>query len=331
MKYRKFLVFLLFCVFLFTGCGKNDKDDISKKFIKKIDELQSYHLNGVLEIINNENSYLYDVDVSYMKDNFFRVSLINKTNSHEQIVLRNGDGVYVLTPSLNKSFKFQSEWPYNNSQSYLLHNIISDIKNDPEFLFEQIDDGYKFTTLVNYSNNKELVKQYIYLDSDLNIYKLEVVDSNDIVKIRMQFNDIDYGRKYDTNYFNLDNNINVSVDIDSSMLVSSIEDVNFPMYIPENTFLSSQDKVMKEDGERVILTFNGDYPFMLIQETVGIDEDVVSVYGEPFQLSNSIGILDDSSLTWISDGIEYYLVSSNLNQEQLISVANSLSSIPISK
>lgn len=51
-------------------------------------------------------------------------------NNHEQIILRNKDGVYVVTPSLNKSFKFQSEWPYNNSQVYLLQSIVDDIKDD---------------------------------------------------------------------------------------------------------------------------------------------------------------------------------------------------------
>ena len=40
--------------------------------------------------------------------------------------------ITVVTPSLNKSFKFQSDWPYNNSQSYLLESIADDIKEDEE-------------------------------------------------------------------------------------------------------------------------------------------------------------------------------------------------------
>ena len=32
----------------------------------------------------------------------------------EQIILKNDEGVYVLSPNLNKSFKFQSKRPYNN-------------------------------------------------------------------------------------------------------------------------------------------------------------------------------------------------------------------------
>ena len=56
--------------------------------------------------------------------------------------------VLVVTPSLNKSFKFQSDWPYNNSQIYLLQPIIRDLKNDDKRTFEETKDGYIFTVKV---------------------------------------------------------------------------------------------------------------------------------------------------------------------------------------
>jgi len=333
MKFKKMLAFLLVCVFFLIGCGKNNKEDIVKKFTKKIENVNSYSLRGVLEIINNENSYLYDVNVTYLKENNFKVSLKNQINNHEQIILRNSDGVYVLTPSLNKSFKFQSEWPYNNSQSYLLQNLLNDIKNDPDFVFETVDDYYVITTKINYSNNKELVKQKIYFDKDADVYKVEVYDQNDLVKLKMDISDIKYDEQIDENYFKLENNMSVSSELGIDVsLVSKIDDVIYPMYIPQNTYLSTQDKVSVENGERVILTFSGDYPFMLIQETVDMENnDVVNVYGEPFQLADSIGILDETSITWINDGVEYYLVSNSLSQDELVSVANSLTVAAIEK
>lgn len=72
----------------------------------------------------------------------------------------------VLTPSLNKSFKFESEWPYNNSQVYLLQSVVNDINNDKALSFEEKDDRYVFTTSVNYPNNRSLVKQMIYFDKN---------------------------------------------------------------------------------------------------------------------------------------------------------------------
>ena len=330
MKFIKKVLFLCICLMFFTGCGKEDESDVVKNLSKKIDGLNSYHLSGVLEIINNENTYMYDVDVSYLKENNFRVSLKNQTNNHEQIILRNSDGVFVLTPSLNKSFKFQSEWPYNNSQSYLLHNLLNDIKNDSDMIFEKTDDSYIFIVKTNYSNNKDLVKEKIYVDKDKNIKVVEVIDSDDNVKMKMTINNIDYNSDYNVDYFNLDNNMTVfSEEVDFKKQIDSIL---YPMYIPQNTYLSGQDKVSLENGERIIMTFAGDYPFMLIQETLSTSDDsLLSVSGDPLQLIDTVGVLDDSSITWVNDGISYYLVSNTLDQEQLVDIANSMSVASIVK
>ncbi len=330
MKLLKKIVLVVLSVSFFTGCGVKDGTDVLKKLSNKIGDLNSYHLSGLLEIYNNENTYLYDVDVSYLKENFFRVSLKNKTNNHEQIILRNTDGVFVVTPSLNKSFKFQSEWPYNNSQSYLLHSILNDIKNDSDKIFEVNDDGYLITVKSNFSNNKDLVKEKVFINKDMDIKMVEILDMNDIVKMKMTFDNIDYNYDYDDEFFKLESNM--SVFLEDGNIKNVLGDILYPMYIPQNTFLSGQDKVSLENGERIIMTFSGDYPFMIIQETLNYSDDsLISVSGEPFQLIDSIGILDDSSITWISNGVEYYLVSNSLDREQLVEVANSMSTGAIAK
>ena len=209
--------------------------------------------------------------------------------------------------------------------------MIKDIKDDNEYQFEQNENEYIITTKVNYSNNKELVKQKIYIDKEMNIKKVEVLGNNDMVKIRMLINSIEYNKEYNTDIFKLENNITVSTELNETP-VSKLDEIIYPMYIPENTYLSSQDKVSKELGERVIMTFAGEHPFMLIQETINPKEiTITSVNGEPYQLHDAIGIIDDTSLTWIDQGIEYYLVSNTLNQEQLIDVANSLTAAVIEK
>ena len=144
----------------------------------------------------------------------------------------------------------------------------------------------------------------------------------------MTIDKIEYNQNYNDDTFKLENNMTVS----KEEQVSKIDDVIYPMYIPENTFLSSQDKILKEKGERIIMTFAGENPFMLIQETVNEDgNNIVSVNGEPCQLYNSIGIIDQTSITWLDEGKEYYLASNSLNQQELISVANSLTTTAIQK
>ncbi len=242
--------------------------------------------------------------------------------------------VIVLTPSLNKSFKFQSDWPYNNSQSYLFQTLLKDINNDTEKLFEQTENEYIYTTGVNYSNNRDLKKQKIYIDKDINITKVEVLDENDEIKMKMNFNNVDMDAKFDDKYFELKQNMAVSDDVfEETKTTGKIEDIVYPMYIPANTYLTGQNVVNKEDGERVILTFSGEKPFVFVQETVSYDEEMntIPVYGEPLILTDTIGALSDNSASWVSNNTEYYIVSDALSQEELVSIVQSVSVMPVSK
>ena len=329
----KKICLILFSCFLLVGCGKYTIKDAESDLEKKINKIDGYNLTGEMEIINNDDVYKYDVDVSYMKTDKFRVSLKNKTNNHEQIILKNSEGVYVLTPTLNKSFKFQSDWPYNNSQVYLLQTLLSDIQSDKEKEFKETGDNYIFTTSVNYPNNSDLVKQKIYFDKKLNPVKVEVMNEEDDVLIKMTFNKVDMDAKFKDKYFTLDNNMKVSETIDDVKPVSKIESEIYPMYIPENTQLTDKETVSLDNGERVIMTFEGDNPFMLVQQTATIDDEasIVSVLGDPIQLATSVAAVSDNMVSWIDNGIEYYVVADNMSESELVSVADSVSVLPVSK
>lgn len=95
MMKKKILIIFCAIIFIVTGCGKSGKTDIVNKLEKKINSMDSYQVTGVLSITNNEDTYNYDVKASYKKDDNYRVSLINKSNSHEQIILKNDGEVYV--------------------------------------------------------------------------------------------------------------------------------------------------------------------------------------------------------------------------------------------
>ena len=102
MKKNLFLILIVLCLFL-VGCGKNNNRNIKEELISNINNLKGYQLNGKLEVVNNDDVFNYDVSVSFKDKDFYRVSLKNISNNHEQIILRNDDGVYVMT---HKSMQF---------------------------------------------------------------------------------------------------------------------------------------------------------------------------------------------------------------------------------
>ena len=317
-----------------TGCGKNTESTVINDLEKKINKASAYKISGDLEIVNNDEVYNYDIEVSYKKDNNYKVILINKANDHTQIILKNADGVYVLTPALNKSFKFQSDWPYSNSQIYLLKSLVNDIKNTKDIKFEEEKSGYKIVTTVNYPNNSKLVEQVIELNKKRDIKKVKVYDDNHAVCMSMTFKSIDYSPIFKKDYFDLNEVMGTySIDEETTKKTSELEDTIYPLVVPTNTKLVSEEKIKKDIGDRIIMTFDGDKPFLLVEETAVVEDEftIIPTYGEPYQLMDTLGVMTNNSLTWTSNGIEYYIVSDVLNQDELVEVAQSISYLPTMK
>ena len=192
MNLKKIIGLTLAILLLVTGCGEKSGEDVVKSVSNKVSETTSYNLKGNMEIYADEETFTYSIEVDFLKDNFYKVKMVNQTNNHEQIILRNNDAVYVITPSLNKSFKFQSEWPENSSQAYILASIVSDINNDSAKTIEEVDGFYVVKSTVNYPNNPDLTYQKTTMDKEGNIKKNEIYNNKDELKMKVTFTNIDF-------------------------------------------------------------------------------------------------------------------------------------------
>ena len=235
---------------------------------KKISKGDGYQLAGKLSVNHNDEVYNYDVSVSYQKDDNYKVSLTNESNNHTQIILKNSDGVFVLTPSLNKSFRFQSDWPYNNSQVFLLNALIRDIKNDSKRTFSKKDNSFIFNTKVHYPNNNKLSTQKIVLQKNLKPTKVIVYDNDGVENMSMVFTKVDYSPNFSKEEFEVDSIVNLDENIDKTEKTSSLEDIVYPLFIPSGTKLVEEKKIKKDNGERVIMSYDGEKSFLLVEETV---------------------------------------------------------------
>lgn len=358
---KKYLLLAIFTLFCLCGCGKTNVTDAIDNFANKVNNSKSYKLIGTMEINNNDEVFTYSLESYHLKDDYYKVVLINQTNNHEQVILKNDDGLYVITPSLNKSFKFDSVWPENSSQAYLLGNLVTDLKNDASAQMEESDDGYIIKSAVDYPNNEELTYQKIYFDKDMTVQKVEVYNDSDIVKIKVNFTNVNLKAKLSEDDFALEdlideeeekNDVNnqtndekteesskncMSEDCDpkkedcstnncDTKNSSALENVIYPLYIPANTYLSNSETVANEDTNRVILTFSGDKNFVIVEEAIKASNEfeIIPVYGDPLMLDETIGAISSNSLSWSVNNIDYYLVSTDLSTKEMISVASSL-------
>lgn len=303
-----------------------DSKEAISKYKKVVENNSKYTLTGEMEIISNEELYHYNVKVDYAEGDYYKTTLINKTNNHEQIILKNDNGVYIVTPSLNKSYKFESEWPYNSSQAYILSSLLKDLENDSNVLLEEKEDKYILTSTVDYPNNSNLISQKITFNKDMIPELVEVYNKEGIVNITLKVSKIDFKPRFDQNYFNVEY-VSSTIEVEEDENVSSIDEVIYPMYLPVGTKFKSEETIKTDETERIILTFTGDKSFTLIEESSKTPKDfeITSTNGELVFYENILGNLTESSLNWTMNGKDYYIISDNLTNEELLKVASSTS------
>ena len=306
-----------------------DSNKAISKYKKLLSDSSMYKLTGDMEIVSNEEVYDYTVTVDYMEGDYYKVTLENRDSDHKQIILKNENGVFVVTPSLNKSFKFQSEWPYNSSQSYILSSLLKDLENDSNVVFEEKDEKYILSSTVNYPNNSSLVSQKITFNREMVPEKVEVYNKEGIANITFKISKIDFKPKFDENNFEVES---TSEEVDNKN-VGSIDQVLYPMYLPTGTKLQSEETVKTNNSERIILTFTGDKSFTLIEEVSKTPKEfeVTSVSGELVFYENVLGSLTDTSINWSMNGKDYYIIGDNLTNEELLKVAASTSVVSLTK
>lgn len=333
-KNIKFLSLIFVCgaVLMFiAGCGDKSADTVVKKIEGTLSELEGYKIAADMTMKTGKEDQEYEVDVWYKKgeEDFYRVGLANKEDDEDQVILKNKEGVFVLTPALNKSFKFQTDWPGNSSQPYLYQSLVEDVVTDQEANFSVTDNHYVFETKTNYQNNTNLPYQEVYFDKKTyapTAVKVLDKDKNALVEVSFQhldtdpaFTKVDFDRE------------DILKDKATDTEVSNIEKpqelaVTFPLETL-GAELVEKEEVALDEGERVIMTFKGDRNFTLIQEqklTEQASATVEQIQGDVVHVGHGFGALSDNALEWNEDGVQFYLASEDMTIEELMEVATTI-------
>lgn len=202
-------ILLVFSLVL-SACGKKDAESVVKELDKVVNNMESYQGTGTMKLHTGQQELTYNVEVSYQKPHYYRIKLTNAEKDITQIVLRNDDGVFVLTPRLNKVFRFQSDWPQNQGQVYLYQTLIQSILTDNSRQFAVDDKSYVFDVMANY-NNGTLARQKIWLNkSDYKPVQVQVSDANASVMVQVDFTSFEFGPSFDKTTFETEANMKSS-------------------------------------------------------------------------------------------------------------------------
>ncbi|MFE8698851.1 outer membrane lipoprotein carrier protein LolA [Cytobacillus sp. FJAT-53684] len=327
---RKWLMLLagLLVVIALSACGTKSQGDVTKELSEKLEEIKSYKSKAKMTLQMGTEPQTYDIEVWHKEPMYYRVDLKNAQKDQSQMILRNDEGVFVLTPALNKSFKFQSEWPKNSSQAYLYESLIKDIIDDKEAKFQATKQHYIFETKTKYQNNQMLPTQEITLKkSDLSPVSVKVMDTDRNALVTVEFTDMKFNASLDKKEFDMQKS-RTSAQIEVPVM-TEIADEEFSVKYPaeiQGIDLIDQKEIKTEDGKRVVLTFGGEKSFTLIQEKAEVmpASSLTTMSGEPVDLGFTIGALSNNSITWTYQGVDYMIASNDLSEEEMTSIARSV-------
>ncbi len=316
-------------VFLLAACGSKSKDDVVKELTGKLNDLSGYKVDAKMTLKMGTDSQVYNVEIWHKDPTFYRVNLKNTEKDQSQMILRNKEGVFVLTPALKKSFKFQSDWPQNSSQAYLYESLIKDIVEDKEAKFSTTKEHYVFETKTRYQNNSMLPIQEIKLNKeDLSPAVVKVMDPDRNALVTVEFSKVKFNASFDDSDFDMKKNM-TRADLNLPVMADS-KDTAFTVKYPTADLgakLVDEKEVKLENGKRVVLTYEGEKSFTLVQEKVTVKEASTSptyVDGDLVDLGVTIGAVSEGSITWTMDGVDYMIASNDLTEKELVEIARTV-------
>ena len=297
--------------------------NVEKKLDDVYNKLEKYEITGEMEIASGEDFKNYNITVGYQLVDgieYFKVVMYDKSINQQQEILRNTDGVFVITPNLNQVFKFEGDWPNNSPKPYLLQNI-KDVLNQ-EYTMQKKEQTYILNSIATYSSVPNLVRQEIVFDKGMKPLSLIGYTADDVTVLKITFNKVDFEPIFDKDYFATPNkNLEASV-------VSTQLEYSLPWY-PMQTFdsiLTSENIMVVNDGKQHVLEFSGDKNFTIVQKEMARNEnlEVQSVSGTFVNELNLVGYYRENCLTVMSEQIEISVYSNELGMDEMLQVVQSL-------
>ncbi len=338
MRKKIILLTVIAVMLVLGGCGKPSKEDVMKKLSNKWNETKGYELNASMEIKTGSEPRVYNVEVWHTKPEFYKVNVTQSGNEESQMIVRNEEGVFVITPSLGKTYKFQSDWPAQNSQGYLIGTLAEDIKADKAAVMEEKEKEYIFETATRNNHKSLLPTQKIHIDKKTLLpNKVTIHDEAGEEKISIKFDKIALGVEHKVAEYKVEmdkpkadgdkaDSEEEATEGDGEAQAKVNQQTYYPVANLQGTTLSEEKSVEIENGQRVIMTFSGDKEYVVIQEPAEkpLNEMPVSIEGDPVDLGFAVAALTDQSIHWEANGMAFFVASDMLSKEELITVANSM-------
>lgn len=325
-RLRKIILLLLLTVTtLLVSCKK--ETNVVEKFPEKITNLNSYRIVGKLETMFPTGTKECEVTAYYQKPNLYRVEIKNPNEEEVQVIIKNADGVFVIVPSINKTFKINGSWPINSSYPYLLQSLSKDIVNDNELVTNNNGNQTTLELKAKVFNNSNPTKQKIIFDNKTTLpTEVLMYDESDNLFSRFVFNIVEENPKLTNDLFVVNTIINTIRLSYETLPIEYERTITYPTYFKEGTSKGSEIITGDDENKQVVMKYTGSTVFTIVEKFVTDVETTKTEYidGDIYIMGGVAGIITENILKFYDNGIEYTIASSSLSMYEIMKTAESL-------
>ncbi|MCI5745397.1 MAG: hypothetical protein MR270_03855 [Erysipelotrichaceae bacterium] len=332
---KRIIVVLLIVGLLAFGAYKliaNKTNNVEKNALETLEKLNSYYMEANMEFFKGEDSRKYGVKVSYKKDNgddLFRVSMYDKASEQEQIIVKNNDGVFVLTPALNQVYKFKGDWPLNGHKPYLYQSMIETIQGTCDI--SSLDEGYLIVSTLKINNMPSWSRQEMKFTKEYKPEWVHIYDNNNDVAVKISFSKVEFNPTFAESYFDVNSNMSEARNNLTSQTSSTIYDLPYyPVNADVDASLKEVSNITINSDKQVMLTYSGNQGFTVLESTAKSAEtmEIIEINGEIEEIYGIIGYSTSNNninkLFFTYQGVSYQIWSDSVSVATLIEIASGM-------
>lgn len=246
-------------------------------------------------------------------------------------MIKNADGVYVLVPSINKTFKVNSSWPANSSYPYLLQSISNDIISDSNMITKKEGKDTTLELKAKLFNGDQNTTQKIIFDENKMPKEVLLYDKNHNLLTRFVVKSIEQNPSLDQQLFKTTESLETLNVYYKENPIEYERLVTYPTYYPEGTALKEEVITGDAMNKFAIMKFGGTTNYTIIQKFINDSEDQVVEYvnGDVYIMGGAFAFINENNICFYTDGIQYTIASNEVEVMEMIKMGESLKTTDI--
>lgn len=326
LRQKLYLVFVCCLVLSLTlvGCGSRDQETVLKDLGEMKQDLKAYESKAMMTVSANNQVQKYSIETWYQSPHYYRIALGNENKEVTQVIIRNDDGVFVVSPQLKKSFRFRGDWAENQGYVYLYHAVIDRVLNAKERGFEAKDGQLSFTMKMEPENPLVTEQKVTLKDSNLHPVQVALLDKDKKAVVSVDYESFKSGVEFKKEQFSPEAAMAMAP-TDAKPVMAGAKDFGIiePRYLPNGAKMVDQ----QETKSTVMLRFDGQNPFTITEHRPAAKDtslyagEIVDLWGVPAVVAGAEA--GNRSMYWFHNGVEFSLTG-NMAVDEMIRVAQSM-------